>query len=220
LPGGCKRRSKPLPSKPTTGADDGALNAVLRQTLRPDRIIRHWDDINRLAASFQDGLVRPSLVIATLQALQRHNPLQQAIQELGCLAKTRHILSYIDDSQLRRRILVGLNKQERLHGLARARFFGRQGRFTDRSYEAQLSRASALSLVVNANIVWNTEYLAAAAEDLAQQGCPVPESLWPHVTPLHWEHINLVGQYSFDEPLITGHLRPLRRKTAADEISA
>jgi RNA polymerase sigma-70 factor (ECF subfamily) len=34
------------------------------------------------------------------------------------------------------------------------------------------------------------------------------------------EHINLVGQYSFDEPLITGHLRPLRRKTAADEISA
>jgi hypothetical protein len=25
---------------------------------------------------------------------------------------------------------------------------------------------------------------------------------------------------SFDEPLITGHLRPLRRKTAADEISA
>jgi hypothetical protein len=40
------------------------------------------------------------------------------------------------------------------------------------------------------------------------------------VTPLHSEHINLVGQYSFDEPLITGHLRPLRRKTAADEISA
>jgi hypothetical protein len=60
---------------------------------------------------------RPSLVIAKLQALQRHNPLQRAIQELGCLAKTRHILSYIDDSQLRRRILVGLNKQERLHGL-------------------------------------------------------------------------------------------------------
>jgi hypothetical protein len=40
----------------------GRVSAVLRQTLRPDRIIRHWDDINRLAASFQDGLVRPSLV--------------------------------------------------------------------------------------------------------------------------------------------------------------
>jgi hypothetical protein len=30
----------------------------------------------------------------------------------------------------------------------------------------------------------------------------------------------LVGQYSVDEPLITGRLRPLRRETAEDEISA
>ena len=87
--------------------------------------------------------MRPSLVVAKLQAMQRQNPLQQAIQELGRLAKTRHILSYVDDVQLRRRNLVGLNRQERLHALARAIFFGRQGRFGDRSYEAQLNRASA-----------------------------------------------------------------------------
>jgi TnpA family transposase len=158
-------------------------------------------------------LARPSLVIAKLQALLRHNPLQQAIQELGHVAKTRHILSYLDDVQLRRRILVGLNKQERLHALARAIFFGRQGRFSDRGYEAQLSRASALSLVINAIIVWNTEYLAAAATDLAAHGRPVPESLWPHLTPLHWEHINLVGHYTFEEPRFSGHLRPLRHAT-------
>jgi len=144
-------------------ADYGALDPVLRQSLRPELIVQHWDDLNRLAASFKDGLVRPSLVVAKLQAMQRQNPLQQAIQELGRLAKTRHILSYVDDVQLRRRILVGLNRQERLHALARAIFFGRQGRFGDRSYEAQLNRASALSLVINAIIVWDTEYLAAAA---------------------------------------------------------
>jgi len=83
---------------------------VLRQSLQPELIVRHWDDINRVAASFRDGLVRPSLVIAKLQALQRQNPLQRAIQELGRLAKTRHILSYLDDVQLRRRVLVGLKK--------------------------------------------------------------------------------------------------------------
>ena len=161
------------------------------------------------------------MVIAKLQALVRHNPLQQAIQELGRLAKTRHILSYVDDVDLRRRILVGLNKQEWLHALARAIFFGRQGRFSDRSYEAQLSRASALSLVLNAIIVWNTEYLAAAATDLAMQGRPVPDAVWPHLTPLHWEHLNLVGRYSFEEPVITGHLRPLRRKeTRGDEAAS
>src|SRR5205085_6171480 len=184
-------------------AEYGALAPVLRQALRPELIVQHWDDLNRLAASFKDGLVRPSLIVAKLQALQRQNPLQQAIQELGRLAKTRHILSYVDDVQLRRRILVGLNRQERLHALARALFFGRQGRFGDRSYEAQLNRASALSLVINAIIVWNTEYLAAAAE-LARRGQPVPDAARSHITPLHWAHIHLVGHYRFEEPAIVG----------------
>ncbi len=46
-------------------------------------IVTHWDDLNRLAASLKDGLVRPSLVVSKLQAMQRQNPLQQAIQERG-----------------------------------------------------------------------------------------------------------------------------------------
>ena len=201
-------------------AEYGALDSVLRQSLRPELIVQHWDDLNRLAASFKDGLVRPSLVVAKLQAMQRQNPLQQAIQELGRLAKTRHILSYIDDVQLRRRILVGLNRQERLHALARAIFFGRQGRFGDRSYEAQLNRASALSLVINAIIVWDTEYLAAAAAELAWRGQPVPDAAWSHITPLHWAHIHLVGHYHFEEPEIVGRLRPLRVKRHEDNLGA
>jgi TnpA family transposase len=192
------------------GVSYGALNSVLHQAIRGDLIVRHWDDINRLAASFKDGLVTPSLVIAKLQAMPRHNSLQQAIQELGRIAKTRHILSYVDDQTLRRRILVGLNKQERLHSLARIIFFGRQGRFGDRDYEAQLNRASALSLVINAIIVWYTEYLWLAAKELERRGQSVPEELWAHVTPLHWEQVHLVGRYSFEEMSTESSLRPLR----------
>jgi TnpA family transposase len=40
-------------------------------------------------------------------------------------------------------VLVGLNKGETLHSMARTVSFGRQGRFADRGYEAQLNRASA-----------------------------------------------------------------------------
>ncbi len=54
----------------------GALDPVMRQALRPELIVQHWDDLNRLVASFKDGLVRPSLVVAKLQALQRQNSLQ------------------------------------------------------------------------------------------------------------------------------------------------
>jgi len=186
------------------------LQGVLHQTIRGDLLAQHWDAMNRLAASFADGLVAPSLVIAKLQALPRQHPLQQAIQELGRIGKTRHVLSWINDEQLRRRVLIGLNKQERLHALARILFFGRQGRFGDRGYETQLNRASALSLVLNAVIVWNTEYLDLAAQELARRNQPVPDELWAHLTPLHWEHLHLVGRYQFLETDTSGRYRPLR----------
>ena len=172
--------------------------------------MEHWDDLNRLAASFKDGLVRPSLVVAKLQAMQRQNPLQQAIQELGRIAKTAHILEYIDDEQLRRRVLIGLNKGETLHSMARAIFFGRQGRFTDRGYEVQLNRASALSLVLNAIVVWNTRYFEQAQAALAKQGDPVAESVWKHLSAIQWEHIHLVGAYHFTDVKLEGEFRPLR----------
>src|SRR5438874_5040814 len=131
--------------RPRKHTDYSVLTPVLKKDIREDLIVRHWDDMNRLAASLKDGLVRPSLVVAKLQAMRRQNPLQQAIQELGRLGKTRHILSYADDPVFRRRVLVGLNKQEMLHSLARTIVYGRQGRFGDQGYEAQLNRASALS---------------------------------------------------------------------------
>jgi TnpA family transposase len=192
------------------GTDYGVLNPVLRRGIRGELVIEHWDEINRAAASLHDGLVAPSLLVAKLQSLRRQNPLQQAIQELGRLPKTRHILSFVDDPAFRRRVLVGLNKQERVHSMARAISFGRQGRFPDRDAEAQLTRASALSLVLNAIVVFNTRYLAAGTAALEEAGEPVPDELWRHVSPLHWEHIHAVGTYCFDDPVIDGELRPLR----------
>jgi hypothetical protein len=64
--------------------------------------------------------------------------------------------------------------------------------------------------VLNAIVVWNAEYLALATEALARRGRPVPDAAWRHLTPLLWEHVHLVGRYSFAEPVTTGAFRPLR----------
>lgn len=157
-----------LLARPWKGGDYGSLNPVLRAPVRDAILLGHWDDLNRLAASLKDGRVRPSLVVSKLQAMRRQNQVQQALQELGRLQKTRHILGYADDENERRRCLVGLNRGERVNSMARTISFARQGRFCDRGYEDQLNRASSLSLAINAITVWNTRYLALAAEELAR----------------------------------------------------
>jgi hypothetical protein len=65
--------------------------------------------------------------------------------------------------------------------------------------------------------VWNTRYLAAAADHLAREGRGVPDSVWSHLSPLHWEHVHLVGRYSFNELRLGEGLRPLRKKHGAGQ---
>ncbi|HLG75482.1 MAG TPA: Tn3 family transposase, partial [Ktedonobacteraceae bacterium] len=192
------------------GADYGVLSPTLKKDIRDQLIVDRWDDLNRIAASLKDGLIRPSILVSKLQSMQRQNPLQQALQELGRMAKTLHILEYVDDPALRRRVLVGLNKGEHLHSLARDIAFGRQGRFHDRGYEAQQNRASALSLVINAIAVWNTRYFERAQAALAHQGVPVPEQVWQHLSTLQWAHIHLNGSYHFTDITLNADFRPLR----------
>lgn len=90
------------------GADYGVLAPAFKKDIRDRLIVEHWDDLNRVAASLKDGLLRPSLLVSRLQSMQRQNPLQQALQEVGRIAKTWHILEYIDDPAFRRRVLIGL----------------------------------------------------------------------------------------------------------------
>jgi hypothetical protein len=192
------------------GFDYGVLMPTLKKDIRVDLIVQHWDDLNRIAASLKDGLIRPSLLISKLQAKQQQNPIQQALQELGRISKTLHILEYVDDPALRRRVLIGLNKGEHLHSLARNLAFGRQGRFHDRGYEAQLNRASALSLVINAIAVWNTRYFERAEAELTRQHIPLPEEVWQHISPFQWSHMHLNGSYHFTGLALESDFRPLR----------
>ncbi len=107
-------------------------------------------------------------------------------------------------------MLVGLNKGETLHSMAREVSFGHQGRFTDRAYEAQLNRASALSLVINAIVVWNTRHFERARAKLLEEGVTVEDSVWQHLSPLVWKHINFVGSYHFFDIHLEEEFRPLR----------
>lgn len=82
-----------------------------------------------------------------------------------------------------------------------------------------MHRASCLHLIMAAIAAWNAVSLSQAVEELKKRGETVPEEYLPHITPLGWEHINLIEQYSFTHQSARSldHLRPLRLPEQEDQ---
>lgn len=136
-----------------------------------------------------------------------------------CLIANHSIRSHIDDESKRRRTLTQLNRGEERHRLARAIFHGNRGELRQRYLEGQEDQLGALGLVVNIIILWNTLYISAALDQLAAEGFPIQPADVARLSPLVFDHINLLGRYAFSVPesVIRGELRPLRRPEDALE---
>lgn len=88
---------------------------------------------------------------------------------------------------------------------------GKQGGLSERTIQHQLQRASALNIIINAISIWNTLYLTKAVE-YQKRSDSFNEELLHHMSPLGWEHINLLGEIHFNlEKMISlDSLRPLK----------
>jgi hypothetical protein len=67
-------------------------------------------------------------------------------------------------------------------------------------------------------VLWNTLDMEAAVQQLQREGFPVCLANVARLSPLMFEHINLLGRYAFSVPDSgqPGELRPLR--TPADAL--
>lgn len=77
-----------------------------------------------------------------------------------------------------------------------------------------------MGLVVNVIVLWNTIYMDAALNQLRAEGFDVRPEDVARLSPLGFDHINMLGRYAFILPdgIARGELRPLRdpRHTADD----
>jgi TnpA family transposase len=192
-------------------ADYGVLNGMARHRVRTELIIRHWDDLLRVAGSLKMGAISASELTRSLLRSNRPSTLARAIGELGRVAKTLYLLSYLDDETYRRRILTQLNRGEGRHSVARTVFHGQRGEVRQRYREGQEDQLGALGLMVNVLVLWNTLYTGAEVkpEDMAR------------LSPLGHEHINVLGRYSFAlaDGIAQGELRPLRHSDDGDDLT-
>jgi TnpA family transposase len=201
------------------GADYGPLNGLAAHRINLRLIEQHWDDLLRLAGSLKLGVVQATGLVRTLQVKDRPTPLARALAELGRVLKTLHLLEYACDEAFRRRILGQLNRHERRHRLARVVFHGKQGELRQRYREGQEDQLGALGLVVNVVVLWNTIYLDAALDQLRAEGHGVRDEDVARLSPLGFEHVNMLGRYAFTLPDVVarGGLRPLRDPTLHDD---
>ncbi len=200
-------------------ADYGALDGLAAQRVNVALIIQHWEDLLRLAGSLKLGTVQAAGLIRTLQTKDRPTRLARALEELGRLIKTLYLLRFINDAAYRRRILVQLNRGEGRHQLARIVFHGKRGELRQRYREGQEDQLGALGLVVNVVVLWNTIYMDAALDQLRAEGFDVRPEDVARLSPLGFDHINMLGRYAFILPdgVARGELRPLRDPQNTDD---
>jgi TnpA family transposase len=194
---------------PKNGQDYPALKPMIGGTLNIKHVREHWDEILRLAASIKEGTVTASLMMGKLSSYPRQNGLAIALRELGRIERTLFILEWLQSLELRERVNAGLNKGESRNALARAVFFNRLGEIRDHSFDQQRHRASGLTLVTAAIVLWNTVYLTQVINALRDKQM-LDEELVKYLSPLGWGHISLTGDYVWRKTTRTSAERPFR----------
>ena len=156
-----------------------------------------WDDLLRLAASVENGVMPASRALRKLSAHHPESQLYKALREVGRIDKTLFLLSYISDLALRRRVLVGLNKGESYHALARSLVIVLGDALRLRSIEDQVNQITCLRLLATAIIVWDAVYMERAVEVLRRANYEIGDAQISHIYPMMLEHLNLIGEYRF-----------------------
>ncbi|HBB0894315.1 TPA: transposase, partial [Escherichia coli] len=95
-------------------------------------------------------------------------------------------------------VQLQLNKGEYRHKLPRWIFFANQGEFTTGDYEEIMNKASALSLVSNAILYWNTSRISNIIEELRKNGEIIDDDILAHISLLPYKHVLPNGTYFVD----------------------
>ena len=118
---------------------------------------------------------------------------------LGRVVRTTFVLRYAHDPKMRDRVQLQLNRGEGRHALSKWIAFGNQGVFRTGDVNELMNKASALSVLSNAVLGWNTIRIAEIVEAVeAASGQPVAREDLARVSPLLSARLLVSGRYNFD----------------------
>jgi TnpA family transposase len=121
----------------------------------------------------------------------------KALTTLGRIVKTIYILRYIHEENLRRRVQLQLNRR-RVAPRPGALVVLRQSRRVPfRRLEEIMNKASCLSLLSNAVLVWNTIAIMKIIAQLRTASKTIVDEDLARISPLMHQHVIPNGTYHF-----------------------
>jgi hypothetical protein len=153
------------------------------------------------AASIRDRSSPAHVVVDRLAANASDRP-AKALTMLGRVVRTTFIMRYLHDAKMRDRVQLQLNRGEGRHALSKRIFFGNQAVFRTGEVEELMNKVSALSVLSNAVLVWNTIRIAEIIASLdAASDQPVRVEELARVSPLLSARLLVSGRYNFDRAI-------------------
>lgn len=173
------------------------LDALFSATVDLNLIAEQWEGLVRVAASLKNRLVSAHVIARRLASSASSNRLAKALLHLGQLVRTVYLLRYFHDPAIRQQVRTQLNRGEARQDLAQRLFFADQGMFRSGDYYQMMNRASCLSLLSNAVLVYNTLRIGRVLERAKAQGTEFSPEAIAHVSPLARRHVIVNGTYDF-----------------------
>ena len=170
----------------------------------------HGDRIGPFFASLAAGQPPASGALKRLVAGGPRHHFDQAVCEVGRLFNIIFILDYLHDSRLRRRVRRGLLKGEPLHALARCVHDGNRGRIDGRDGQQQMSRGSALGLILASIIDGQIRQMDEGLRVWDPPSEGIAPRLLASMSPIGWDPMGLEGESWLDRNVVEPRSDALR----------
>lgn len=168
------------------------------QSIDWDLIALHYHDMLRAAMSVRVGKLKGSTILRRLCSKSRKNKLYYAFRELGRVIRTKFLLSYIDDPEMRKMIQAGTCKSEEFNQFISWVRFGDGGVVGDNMRFNQQKIIKYGHVVANMVILHVTANMTKVINELRKEGENIPDELLDYYSPYHTDHISRLGMFPLE----------------------
>lgn len=160
-------------------------------------IEQQWDKILHIITTLKLRHTPASTLFKRLNSYSRQNPIYLALRDLGRLVRSKFLLDYMYDHNLRQMVQNQLNKGESANKLAKRIFYGNNGEIKYVSKQEHLQATACKTLIHNIIVCWNYMYLSKKFVETTPENRKKFFEKIKRVSPVRWEHFNFYGIFDF-----------------------